>query len=298
MKSFCSILALSFIISTCEPKKSPTSESFLPGVSKGILDNGEIKEASGIASSKENPHMFWTHNDSGNKPELFLIDANAKCKTTVFLSGIKNRDWEDIAVGPGPMKDRSYIYVGDIGDNSAQHEIKFIYRFIEPKLYCTTKQISISEFDTIKFSLPDGIRDTESLMIDPLTKNIYIISKREPKEVHVYKLPFPQSTTEVITAALVLKIPYTFIVAGDISADGSEVLIKSYSNIYYWKKKQDESIEELLKTPASILPYETEAQGEAITFDRVNEGYYTLSEEANMKKPHLMFYKRIAKDVK
>ncbi len=242
--------------------------------------------------------MFWTHNDSGNKPELFLIDANAKCKTTVFLSGIKNRDWEDIAVGPGPMKDRSYIYVGDIGDNSAQHEIKFIYRFIEPKLSDTTKQISISEFDTIKFSLPDGIRDTESLMIDPLTKNIYIISKREPKEVHVYKLPFPQSTTEVITAALVLKIPYTFIVAGDISADGSEVLIKSYSNIYYWKKKQDKSIEELLKTPASILPYETEAQGEAITFDRANEGYYTLSEEANMKKPHLMFYKRIAKDVK
>jgi hypothetical protein len=47
-----------------------------------------------------------------------------------------------------------------------------------------------------------------------------------------------------------------------------------------------------MKTPASILPYVTEPQGEAITFDRLKKGYFTTSEEADKKKPHLMFYQR------
>ena len=36
------------------------------------------------------------------------------------LTGAKMRDWEDIAVGPGPEPNVDYLYVGAIGDNDAR----------------------------------------------------------------------------------------------------------------------------------------------------------------------------------
>lgn len=291
MKLFVNVFFLSVILCTCSSKATFTDQSFLPGVSKGILDSKRIDEASGLAASAENAGMLWTHNDSGNDPDLFLIDTFAHLKATLHLVNIENRDWEDIAVGPGPEANKNYIYIGDIGDNFSRHEIKYIYRIVEPKIKYDSTEYHINIIDSIKFRLPDKTRDTESLMVDPLTKDIFVVSKRE-EEVNLYKLPFPQSTTKTITAELVLKMPYSTIVAADISPDGSEVLIKSYNDIFYWKKQTDESIEDLMKTPASVLPYVTEPQGESITFDRTNEGYYTVSEKADKKKPHLMFYKR------
>jgi hypothetical protein len=132
-------------------------------------------------------------------------------------------------------------------------------------------------------------------MVDPLTRDIYIFSKRE-KEIGLYILPFPQSTTEVITAQFILRLPYTQINAADISSDGKEVLIKNYHQVYYWhKEKGNETLTELLVVKPAFLPYVTEPQGESITFDRSGKGYYTLSEETKNKKPHLMYYQRKGK---
>ena len=55
-------------------------------------------------------------------------------KLTCTLAGVENRDWEDIAVGPGPDASKSYVYVADIGDNEGQYQYKYIYRFEEPVL--------------------------------------------------------------------------------------------------------------------------------------------------------------------
>src|SRR5690606_29355526 len=90
----------------------------------------------------------------------------------------------------------------------------------------------------------------------------------------------------------VMSLPIPKVCAADISPDGSEILIKNYTQIYYWRRTGDETIEETLKKDPVNLPYTTEPQGEAITFDRDGKGYYTLSEENNNKKPFLLFYAR------
>ena len=278
---------------SCSSKQSFDHRYFSVGKSLGIVDNPEIDEASGLAASINNPGMLWTHNDSGDAARIFLIDQQGKCRATVRFINLKNRDWEDIAVGPGPEPSTSYIYIGDIGDNFSIHEFKYIYRLIEPQIELEEERVelTVKKIDSIKFVLPDGKRDSEALMIDPLTSDIYIFSKRE-KQVNLYLLPAPQSTQEIITAQFITQLPLTQINSADISSDRSEVLLKNYSHVYYWHKNRNQQLTDLLKQKPVYLPYITEPQGEAITFDREGRGYFTISEKINNKKPHLMFYQR------
>jgi hypothetical protein len=129
-------------------------------------------------------------------------------------------------------------------------------------------------------------------MIDPVSNNVYIFSKREDK-VNLYKLAWPLSTTEPMTAERVLeKMPFSLIVATDISKDGSEILAKNYNRIFYWKRLPGESVEISLMRAPITLPYTPEPQGESIAFDCDGAGYYTISEKKKKMPQHLFFYKR------
>lgn len=267
---------------------------FEAGISQGVILRDEIDEASGLVASRQNPNALWTHNDSGGKSRLFLVGSKGEDLGVLKLEGIKARDWEDVALGSGPEAGVSYLYVGDIGDNKARHATKRIYRFVEPVLEGKTSvTISADEIDTLEFQYPDGKRDAETLMIDPLSKDIYVVSKREDR-VHLYLAPYPQSTTEVISLQMVGTLPLTYIVAGDISPDGQEVLLKDYNQVFYWRRKGSESIAELLLSAPTRLPYEAEPQGESIAWARDKAGYYTLSEERDEAVAELMFYRRKA----
>lgn len=236
--------------------------------------------------------MLWTHNDSGNPAEIFLIDGTGKLKCTIHFPGLKNRDWEEIAIGAGPDPTKNYLYIGEIGDNNAAYAYKFIYRIEEPVIRGSIKDSSLTIVDEIKFRLSDGARDTEAMTIDPVTKEIFIFSKRE-SQVNLYKLSGPLSTTETMTAEKVLeRLPFTLIVAADISKDGSEILAKNYDQVFYWKRLPGESIETAIAKTPFTLPYAAEPQGEAIAFDREGTGYYTISEWKKKVPQDLYFYKR------
>ena len=282
------------LISTaaCSQKKSEKIDStiFLKGKELSEVKDSRLHEASGLAASANNPGLLWTHNDSGNDAEVFLIDEKMNIRLICKLKGINNRDWEDIAVGPGPEKDKNYIYVGEIGDNMAMYQYKNIYRFEEPVLSGNKRELTISKFDTITFQLEDGKKDTEALMVDPATKSIYIISKRE-QPVYLYELKDPHNTKDTLTAVKVVPLPFTQIVAADFSADGKDILMKNYRNVYYWKM-QGKSVDQALKERPYIVEYTEEPQGEAITFARDGSGFYTISEKVKDDKSYLYFYPR------
>src|SRR5690606_20653452 len=129
------------------------------------------------------------------------------------LQGARNRDWEDIAVGPGPEPDKNYVYVADIGDNHERYATKYIYRFEEP-LIDGLRSMNITSFDTIAFRLEDGAKDTEAMFVHPKTKDIYIFSKWEnPVRVYLLKCPFSEG---VSVAESIATLPLTLIVAADI----------------------------------------------------------------------------------
>jgi hypothetical protein len=254
------------------------------------LTDSRLKEPSGIAASASNPGLLWTHNDSGNSAQVFLIDEHLDIKLTCKLDGAPNRDWEDITVGPGPVAGKSYVYVGDIGDNFGMFSFKYIYRFEEPVLKEGQTEIVITKFDRIVFKLEDGAKDTETLMINPITKNIYVVSKRE-NPVWVYEINSPIQSNDTLVATKFVSLPYTRMVGGDFSANGKELLLKNYQQVFYWKIENTDLKKALTQKP-EILSYQEEPQGEAITFKRDGSGYYTLSEKLKDYKSYLYFYKR------
>lgn len=262
------------------------SKLFSGGRILGEVDT-KLEEASGLVASVTNPGYYWSHNDSGHAAEVFLLNNKAEIVMTCTLAGIKNRDWEDIAISI--ESDTSYLYIADIGDNEAKFPYKVIYRLAEPILL--QDKLVVTHFDTLVVKLSDGVRDTEALMVDPLLHQMFIISKREEK-IRLYQMDIPLAPRDTTVAEFKTELALTWIVAGDISSDGTEVLLKDYDNIFYWRRSAKETIPELLKTEPTILKYDREPQGEAIAWSLDGSGYYTLSETAKEIKGRLFYYKR------
>ena len=268
--------------------------SFGPRQDKGLIEFSDISEASGIATSKKNINVLWVHNDSGDSARIFAINNNGKHLGVYTIDNAGNRDWEDITTGPGPEADKNYIYIAEIGDNNSQYDLKYIYRIAEPDVDPNQNPVhqSLGNADIIKFRYPDGPRDAEAIFIDPLTKDIYIISKRE-NNVRVYLAAYPQSLTDTLNLEFITTLPLTQIVAGDISHDGREILLKNYDYVYYWYREINQTTgEALANNQFYILPYTKEPQGEAICWSYNSDGYYTVSEEPLNIPAHLYFYPR------
>lgn len=283
-----------FFTAEYDLNRMEVSDGFEEPLEMGLVVNPDIDEASGVVVSRQDHQMLWTHNDSGDSNRIFLIRNDGRHMGTFMLSGAENRDWEDIAMGPGPIDDLDYIYVAEMGDNNAQYLIKHIYRFPEPDL--TTANASepgvINDVEKISFVYPNNERkDAEALMLDPWTRDLYLVTKRE-YPVTVYRLPYPHSTTDTLVAEKYGTLPFPYVTAGDISADGTEIIIKNYEKVFLWSRQQGESIAEALMRPPVRPPYTPEPQGEAIAFPEDRSGYYTISEARDQVIPRVYFYQR------
>jgi len=272
-----------------DPQVVDTLFSQPQAVSK--LENKQIDEASGLAFSWTFPNIIYTHNDSGGEPIVYMMDTLGQDKGKIFLEGVRNRDWEDIAIGPGKDPNQSYIYVGEIGDNNAKYDEIRVFRFPEPKSW--QKEISVKP-ETIRLKYPDGARDAETLMVDPLSGDLFILSKRDSSNT-LFTVPAEKLWDKTVEKTLekVMKLPITMSVAGDISKDGRQIIIKNYWVIYYWERSEGESVPEALSREPILLPYKPEPQGEAITFFPNGNGYYTLSEKRLRVEPVLYKYTKV-----
>ena len=256
----------------------------------GHLRIKEMDEISGIAVSGIRKDVYYIHNDSGDTSRFFAISPDGTIKNVIYFKGDPSQplgavDCEDIAVGIGPDKNKSYVYLGDIGDNGAVRKYITIYRFEEKQNWAKDSLIKNAEVVPVHYKYPDGPKDAESLMIDPIEKLIYIVSKRSDS-VTVYTTPLKFKANDTLVLSKKCKLyfngfrPFKWITAGDISLDGQQILLKSYEKVYYWKRSNNEPVwKTMLKTPTE-LPYKPEKQGEAIGFTLDGKGYYTTSEGA------------------
>ncbi|MGE0930927.1 hypothetical protein [Peijinzhouia sedimentorum] len=253
-----------------------------------------IPEASGLAYSVKNPGMIWTHNDSGNTNTLFLLDATTgEIVSRYQIEGTVNLDWEDMEISINPNDGEPYLYIGNTGDNSERRPVYSIYRFLEPVFEESHRGQNIKwtpeGFSQLNFNYPDGSHDAETILVDPATQDIYVVTKRDVVST-LYVAPYPQSTDSRITLYKAGLFSFREASAGNVSLDGSKVLIKNRQEIFYWTRLMGESMVDMLSRTPLKVPYLGEPQGEAISFD-ANFNYFTLSEELNSSvKPTLYKY--------
>ncbi len=267
------------------------------------MANIEIDEASGMVASHRNPSHYWVINDSKDLNRMFLVNQDGQGKAEFSLLGLKNRDWE--AMGRWQNRTgQTYLYVADIGDNFAQNPTYQVHRFLEPSLKLTDPlRHVIKDTQTLEFSLPDGSRDMECMLIDQVSGDLYFITKREDRK-RLYRLPtIAFSSQGIQTAQFVQELSFSiptsdlsllkqlyFITDGNVASSNEEIIVRNYLEIYYWKKKKHESIAEVLRRKPRIVPSILEPQGEALAFDGFNKGYATISEIASLSSPAHLYY--------
>ena len=209
-------------------------------VQLATLEDRRVKESSGLVASRRTPGLFWTHNDSGDGPFVYAFDRAGRSRGTFRVEGANALDWEDIAAGPGPAREQSYLYAADIGDNGREREFVVVYRFPEPELSATEDPPKDARptqtAEAIRFKYPDGAHNAEALAVHPSTGDIYVVTKANAS-AGVYKLaaPFDPKVVNTLAKVATLHGPDffgTLVTGADISPDGRRVALCDYAQGY------------------------------------------------------------------
>lgn len=172
-------------------------------------------ESSGLATGKAEG-TFWTHNDSGGKPELYLFNALGKLLDTKAVPGAKNVDWEDLT-----QDDAGNFYIGDFGNNTANRTTLTIYKFNPDQN--TTENINF------RYASPVKPADCEAFFYHQ--GSLYLFSKNWGKDhsVRMYRLP-AEKGDYTITAADSIRIN-TQVTSAAISPDGKTFALLTYGKV-------------------------------------------------------------------
>ena len=147
------------------------------------ISSDDVTESSGLAVSKCQKDVFWTHNDSGGGPFLYAFDSTGKSLGTWRLNGARNADWEDMATVKA-SDGTCYLYIGEIGDNDNRRDSHAVYRLVEPQpiesipfVISKGSPILIREFEVLRFKYSNGRHNAEAIMVHPATNDIYVVTK-------------------------------------------------------------------------------------------------------------------------
>src|SRR5688572_5268493 len=195
----------------------------------GTLPAVQLSELSGLASSHLHPRTLYAHNDSGDSARFFAIDDSARLLAQVTLPNVLAVDWEDIAVGRCPAG--WCVYIADIGDNDLNRTECNIYRVPEPQPLPTDGSTITSAYERLPFVYPDGLHNSETLLVEPQSQRIFVVTKETTTSARVYELPPPLTPNVRATLVFVgsLSVPATGgpVTGGDFSACGDRMLIRS-----------------------------------------------------------------------
>lgn len=265
-------------------------EYFKSQMPQGELTAPELREVSGIIPA-HTKGMFWAHNDSGDGPNVYLLDAQAKLVKTFTLAETEVVDCEDI--DRVTIGGKSHLVLADIGNNLQKRTWITLYIFPEPSLK-DSALIPRSSIRTVHVKFPGRKRlDAEAIMVDPTDNMLYVVSKREFRST-VYSAPvFKNPRLHYYTLDKIVELPFTFATAAAIDPRGREMLIKNITHIFYWKRNPKIPWSAALREAPIQIPYVVEPQGEAIAFDNQGNGFYTISERPFGLKSYLYYFEKI-----
>ncbi len=261
-----------------QPRSSADSScpQFGAGQTVGRVESAALVEASGLVASRKQQGVLWLHNDSGNQANLLAMNRSGQDLGQFKLDGCDCIDWEDLALGPGPVPGRDYLYVSDSGTNTHARSDIVIYRVPEPQVEPGGQDPQpVRGVAGLSFSYPNQrVFDVEAVFVDPLDGALYQITKSPTGRSLVLRANAPFSTTRTNALKVVARpiFPHTGkrgseqVTAADISSDGRWLLVKTYTEIYLWPRSATGTVAGVFDEPPCSVPSRKEQQGEAIAF--------------------------------
>lgn len=254
------------------------------------LADANIDESSGLAASRTNAGVYWTHNDSGGGPFIYAFASNGERRGVWRVTGAPSGDWEDIAVGPGPQPNTNYLYIGDIGNNSGNRDGIIVYRFAEPQIQSTDsasskkRPLATPPAEAFRLQYPaESPHDAEALLVHPNTGRIYIVTKAAFTDPEVFAADLPTDGPPMTMKSMgTLDTPGLFggiITGGSISPDGRRVALVDYFQAYELVLPAGEDqFDQIWKQPMKSIDVGKRQQGEAICYRADGKALLVTSE--------------------
>ena len=203
------------------------------------------------------------------------------------LAGASAIDWEDIAVGPGPLAGTSYVYVADIGDNAKARSAILVYRVQEPTVPVgpvAPPPRTLTGVAALTFVYPDGPHDAEALIVDPSSGELFIVTKEALGTAQVFRAPARLAAGSITTLSQVATVSLGVggaVTGADVTPAGDVVGLRTYFSVVLFPRPAGGSFAQSFAQPSCNGAVASEAQGEAIGFTRDGRGYVTASEGAS-----------------
>jgi hypothetical protein len=271
-------------------QRTPAICGRLRATRTGTVGTPELTELSGLALSPGQPGVLWAHNDSGDRPRVFALREDGALVADLAVPEAGAVDWEDLAIGPASpgARDRA-LYLADIGDNTASRAAIDVYRVPEPSLSETPAPGATAPATRLRLRYPDGAHDAETLLVEPRTGELAIVTKRLDGESRAYSAS-PSVVSAAARGAVVtlrrgarLRLGFGgAATAGDVSADGRIVAVRTYSGLVAWRKAPGATLAATLRRPPcrGRVSLAAEGQGEALALTRTGSAFYTAPEGA------------------
>lgn len=244
------------------------------------LQDTRIDESSGLAASRKyfDQELLWTHNDSGGKPELFLVNLKGQTVATVLLKDAASLDWEDMAIAGG------FIYVGDIGDNWRRRKEIVIYRIPEPQLDPEKlgQKLEVSS-EKMVLNYPDGAADCETLIATSSGHLVLVSKNGGPSRFYKTLEPFQNGSTQTLEKfgeySFTGETAWSYLsTGGDLSPDETRFVVRTYTHAYEWQLPADGGWKKIDWSAPREWELPESEQGEAICYSADGQKYFLSSE--------------------
>ena len=238
----------------------------------------KLYETSGLVLI-DNKYLI-THNDGGNKSEVYVLDLKGKMIKTIEVDEAKNHDWEDLA-----RDDKGRLFIGDFGDNNNDRKEKYIY--ILRAGFVNDKNEKVNA-DKITFTYSDQKEfppKKEELNFDAeafiwMNNQFYIFTKCRTKPYtglsYIYTIP---DTEGKHVAKKIGKLQFCnsnwqfcSVTGADYNPTTKELSILTYSKLYVFSKF---SGHQFWKGEKKIYNIGSIKQREAICYKGKNSWYIT-----------------------
>jgi len=233
----------------------------------GVVADDTLIEASGLAYAGG---LLWAHNDSGPST-LYGLTTQGAVARRVTVTGMTIVDLEDIAV----LGDT--LWLADVGDNLATRSGITLYAVPVPPEGATEVAAR-----AVELTWPDGPRDCETLLADPISGDLLLLSKELDGNVVVARVVDPSApTSELEEVARVAFGPDgvgtgTYVTGGDVAPDGRGVVVRQYLDALVFPRQPGEAWAETFARPPCSVDHLGEPQGEAVAWN--DDGLFFVSE--------------------
>jgi DNA-binding beta-propeller fold protein YncE len=241
----------------------------------GRIESKDVKESSGLAASQCQPNVYWTHNDSGDDALIFAMDETGKDLGTFEVTNASNDDWEDIAEYRA-ADGTCYLYIADTGNNKLERPELTVYRVKEPTVSRWGEDSDDRDSSRTEpaqaglFKYQDTPHNAETLMVNPQTGDVYVLTKRLDGPSFVFKFtPSFGSKQPVIAQKVgevsVPSVPNGLLTGGAISPDAKRIILCDYTSGYELRVTTA-TFDDVWKSKPVPVDLGERKHGEAITF--------------------------------